>query len=253
MTISIHEWHKRFMIQAQWTQSLRSHLYHKVDISRAKRIIEIGCGTGVLLSEMPSSPENHVFGLDIDMQMLSMVRHNLHHASIFQADAHHIPLCASSFDLSFCHFLLLWIRDPQQVVCEMMRITRPGGVVCALAEPDYGGRIDFPDELVDLGQYQIQALRTQGANPKIGRQLRRLLSKAGLIDIVAGVLGGQWVLPFEQKEWESEWVMIESDLADSPTFQASKQTKKAQDRRAWVEGERILYVPTFYAWGKVPG
>ena len=31
----------------------------------------------------------------------------------------------------------------------------------ALAEPDYGGRIDYPEQLGHIGRWQAQALRKQ--------------------------------------------------------------------------------------------
>jgi ubiquinone/menaquinone biosynthesis C-methylase UbiE len=174
-------------------------------------------------------------------------------ASLLQADAHKVPLASSHFDLCICHFFLLWVSDPSSVVREMARITRPGGIVCALAEPDYGGRIDFPPDLTTLGQYQSQALSQQGANPELGRQLRSLFTRAGLRDVVTGVLGGQWRQPFDPDEWESEWQVLQNDLAQLTDVHETLKKQKAQDLSAWVKGERILYVPTFYAWGRVAG
>jgi SAM-dependent methyltransferase len=62
-----------------------------------------------------------------------------------QADRHTLPF-QPVFDVTFCHFLLLWVSNPEKVVAEMGRVTRPGGSV-RLAEPDYGGRIDYPESL----------------------------------------------------------------------------------------------------------
>ena len=253
MTLSLQTWHERFQKQARWTQPLRSHLYSLAKIEQAQRVMEIGCGSGAILGELSQFTEAVVYGLDIDANYLDMAMRNTRGTLLLQADAHYLPLAPSSFDLILCHFLLLWVNDPDRVLKEMARITRPGGYVCAMAEPDYGARIDFPDSLTNLGQNQTHALRLQGANPEIGRQLRGLLTKAGLVEVVAGVLGGQWKLPFDDEEWESEWEVLEADLTNFPDFQATKDELKARDQYAWASGERILFVPTFYAWGKVPG
>ena len=87
-------------------------------------------------------------------------------------DAHQLPLADGCFDVCLCHFLLLWVTDPIQVLQEMYRVTRSGGVVMALAEPDYGSRIDYPQELSLLGKWQMDSLEQQGADPFIGRKLR---------------------------------------------------------------------------------
>ena len=48
--------------------------------------------------------------------------------------------------------------NPLQALDEMKRVTRPGGHVLILAEPDYTHRIDFPDELEYLGKFRLNRL-----------------------------------------------------------------------------------------------
>ena len=64
--------------------------------------------------------------------------------------------------ISLCHFLLLWLQDPIAVLLEMKRVTRPGGAILILAEPDYTHRIDFPDELAILENYKANSLVKTG-------------------------------------------------------------------------------------------
>jgi hypothetical protein len=78
-----------------------------------------------------------------------------------------------------------------------------------------------------------------------------IFQRAQLVEIEAGDLGGQWSANFIEQEWESEWSMIYYDLEGIlPTEEMIRL--KAIDRQAWVDRERILFVPTFYAWGRVP-
>ncbi len=51
---------------------------------------------------------------------------------------------------------------------EMVRVTRPHGFVLALAEPDYGGRIDYPSELSTIGNWQIEAAEGARGKPVYG-------------------------------------------------------------------------------------
>jgi hypothetical protein len=123
-----------------------------------------------------------------------------------------------------------------------------------MAEPDYDGRIDYPQELSVLGEWQVEALRAQGANPHIGRRLASLLSQAGLVGIEAGVLGGEWSGPPSYAEWEQEWQVLRADVELLPEARQQRSLfdeLQALDRRAWKRGERTLFVPTFYAWGRV--
>jgi hypothetical protein len=120
--------------------------------------------------------------------------------------------------------------------------------VIALAEPDYGGRIDYPEELVELGRRQEAALRNQGADPRMGRTLAEVFHRTGLQDIEAGVLGGQWKGKPSRQEWELEWDVLQSDLGMGQNL----DRLRFLDWDARERGERILFVPTFYALGRVP-
>ena len=246
------EWHARFRQQARWTQDLRRYLFERTGIENAKRVLEVGCGTGAILSDL-SSQIPFQAGVDFDLAFLQVVmRKSSRQAKLTQGDGHSLPYPNGCFDFTFCHFLLLWVDDPLLVLREMRRVTRPGGAVMALAEPDYGGRIDYPEVLSILGNWQRESLENQGADPLMGRKLSGIFHQAGLESIETGALGGQWSESLDWSAWESEWAVLESDL--EKIFQDSESWKilKETDKSAYEKGERVLFVPTFYAWGVVP-
>jgi SAM-dependent methyltransferase len=193
-----------------------------------------------------------VFGIDIKSAHLELATRNAPQTALTLGDAFTLPYLRGSFDLTICHFLLLWVADPLHVVREMTRVTRSTGAVLALAEPDYGGRIDYPSELSQLGIWQTQSLRNQGADPLVGRKLRAVFQQAGLRSVETGILGGQWSGLPDWDAWESEWSVLEADLNQtSEIIEISEVQKlKALERSAYQLGERVLFVPTFYAWGK---
>ena len=163
--------------------------------------------------------------------------------------AEQLPYAAGTFDLCYCHFLLLWLPNPLAALGEMRRVTRRGGSVLALAEPDYGGRIDYPDELAPLGDWQRQALERQGADSHLGRKLGALFGQAGLRKVETGVLGGRWGAPLPAADLAAEWNVLQADL-DGTVPMARLQELHDRDAAAWRRGERILFVPTFYASGQ---
>ena len=61
---------------------------------------------------------------------------------------------------------------------------------------------------------------------------------------------GSGALHHSEEERESEYEMIQADLNEtaSPVEMAKLFNL---DAAAWQKGERILYVPTFYGWGRV--
>jgi SAM-dependent methyltransferase len=255
MTFSPADWHDRFTRQARWTLDLRQYLFKRAGCQTAKRILDVGCGTGVLVSELSDLVSAQVHGLDINRQYLKISTQQTADAFLTQADAFALPYISGIFDICFCHFLLLWVMDPAKAVAEMARVTKPGGAVLAIAEPDYGGRIDYPPELAQIGQWQQAALRSQAANPEMGRRLAGIFSGLGLNKVETGVLGGQWTAPLSPEDWESEWSVIQADLqqiTQNPSIFNTIKALKNIDLSACAKGERVLFVPTFYAWGVVP-
>ncbi len=251
MPLSTLEWHQRYLQQAQWTRSLRLYLFEKLDIPHASYVLDVGCGSGALEPELAEQLQGRLFGLDIDREALRLAHAGEAIVDYTQGDAFHLPYRGGSFNLTLCHFVLLWTAPPAEVLAEMRRVTRRGGCVLALAEPDYGGRIDFPDSLAGLGEMQRAALRRQGADPLTGRRLRHLFNGCGLEGVEAGVLGGQWSGGTGVVEQHAEWEMLRSDLQDALSAQELGAYQQ-MDAQAWADGSRVLYVPTFYAWGRVP-
>jgi SAM-dependent methyltransferase len=239
--------HLRFTQQARWTGQLRRYLFQKTGLESAQRVLEVGCGTGAVLAGLHSSGMIH--GLDLDRTRLIEAADRSPGAVLTCGDASDLPFSTCRFDLTFCHFLLLWVSDPVQVLREMCRVTQPGGNVIAMAEPDYSQRIDHPEALVQLGQWQTASLRQQGADPDLGSKLAGLFIKAGMRIIESGSLKKRGNAPLKPDEWKSEWKMIEADLQGMVEDEELQRLKQL-DHNAWKSGERVLYIPTFYVWGK---
>ncbi|MBW8010583.1 MAG: methyltransferase domain-containing protein [Chloroflexi bacterium] len=247
MSLTPEEWHIRFRQQAEWTRDLRAYLFEKASLETAENIIEIGCGTGALLMEISKK----TCGLDIDLTRLRLAQSNSPNAALICGDAHSLPYAPHSFDISFCHFFFLWVFDPERVLKELVRITKQGGVVITFAEPDYGGRIDYPPELTKLGEWQREALRDQGANPLMGRELAALFSNADLQDVETGVLSSYQNGVTSKQARDLEWQVLEADF-ESKVEPREMRRLQIIDDGAWERGERVLFVPTFYACGRVP-
>lgn len=242
------DWSKRYLQQARWTAQLRHYLFNKAGLSVAGRCLDVGCGTGAVMQDIPDGCMRH--GVDIHFPSLSHAVQAVPGAHLVAADGIHLPYDNQVFDITYCHFVFLWVRDPLQVLLEMSRVTRVGGAVLALAEPDYGGRIDYPEELAQVGLWQTQSLRGQGADPQMGRKLAALFNQVGLRQVEAGVLGGEWRKGVQNDDFDLEWQVLEEDFGGRISHSELGAMSRL-DAGARSRGERILYVPTFYAWGVV--
>jgi SAM-dependent methyltransferase len=254
-SLTSEEWHAWFRVQAGWTRPTRTWLYQQVGLAQSGAVLEVGCGTGVIVRELARLGVSHTVGLDLDPAALAFAceqgREGGEESSVayVQGDACELPFSDSAFDVVVSHYLLLWLADAAQGVREMARVIRPTGHVLACAEPDYGGRVDYPPEMISLGRCQAEALRGQGADPEIGRRLGELFVAAGLRTTV-GVMAGRWELPAPPGAgFEAEWAMRERDLAGLLSPEELGRLRST-DRRALEAGCRVLFVPTFYAWGR---
>lgn len=242
------DWHERFLQQAAWTRELRTYLFEQAGLGRARRVLEVGCGTGAILADLSAPAAVHA--LDLDPACLTELHLHAPSAVPVRGDGQALPYPAGVFDITFCHFLLLWLSDPLKALGEMKRVTRPGGAVLALAEPDYESRVDKPEELALLGRWQAEALRRRGADPGVGNHLADLFDQAGIRIIETGILqtGGSFMkTPAER---DLEWAVLEADLAERvPAREIARL--KLLDEQAWARGGRVLDVPTHFAWGRV--
>lgn len=248
--LTIDEWHNRYRQQAQWTRGVREHLLENMHVKPNALVLEVGCGTGAILENFPITGQVSLHGIDHKLDALAKGAQAVPKAKMACADALSLPYPQDIFDLTCCHYFLLWVKNPTIALEEMIRVTRPGGTVVALAEPDYGGRIDYPVQLAELGRLQGLSLQRQGADAFIGRRLAGLFIDAGLSHVKTGLLGGEWGAPLDVDAWEAEWSLLEADLVGTISHEELISLRRI-DAAAWQKGERILFVPTFYASGVV--
>jgi SAM-dependent methyltransferase len=164
-----------------------------------------------------------------------------------QGNVLQLPYVNKTFDIVYCHFLLLWVKDPLQALLEMKRVAKTDAHLLAFAEPDYTARVDAPQELIPLGQWQVESLRRQGADPGLGARLGDLFFRAEIKLIETGPIQGVESEPSHQ-DWDTEWAVIESDLAGL-IRKDEIQKMKHLDQEARASGKRVLHVPTYFAWG----
>ncbi len=238
--------HIRYTHQALWTKELRSYIFGEIGFNASQRALEIGCGTGAILSEIKPP----VFGLDLSLSALKEAQvHTRGIHPLTCADASHLPFPQKSFDVVFSHFLLLWLPNPQNALKEMLRVTKQGGYIIAFAEPNYSQRIDEPAPLKELGKWQREALMAQGANPDFGASLAKKCYEAGIEIIETGIISPSTREAVDANRHKNEWDTLEDDLRGR-VHPSSLQKMKGVDATARARGERVLYVPTHYLLGK---
>jgi SAM-dependent methyltransferase len=93
-------------------------------LCRGKRVLEVGCGTGLILSRLAQHAQ-HAVGVDFSPGMLqSAQRRGL---QVAVGSATELPFLSNSFDLVCSFKVLAHVPDIKQAFIEIARVTKPGG------------------------------------------------------------------------------------------------------------------------------
>jgi SAM-dependent methyltransferase len=176
--------------QAEVYAEEAGQLFDAVGVRPGIAAIDVGCGVmGVvhLLAERLGA-DGHVVGLDREPRMVEAARRFAGERGLavefVEADATASDLPDRAFDLVHARTLLLNVSNPQEIIAEMVRIARPGGVI-AVQEPDASSwTCDPPHPAWDILRTGIlNAYRRSGKDFSIGRRIARMLRDAGLEDV----------------------------------------------------------------------
>jgi SAM-dependent methyltransferase len=244
--------HERFVEQASWTRQAQSLFLEAACLSPDCRVLEVGCGTGAVIISLETIAKACYTGTDIQLDLLEYAVEKSSTIPFTCADGYSLPYSTGAFDAVFCHYFLLWVKDPLAILNEMRRVTRSGGLVAALAEPDYGSRIDYPDEFKAAGLAQRKSLIDYGADPDSGRKVASLLAGAGCERIAYGIFGAFQPQPPAQSQILSEQSLLERDVASS-IDPITLKILLENDTRTRQENTRVQFIPTFFGWGYNPG
>jgi SAM-dependent methyltransferase len=98
-------------------------------ISSGDRVLDVGCGTGVLARAAADrvAPDGQVTGLDLNAGMLAVARRLRPHIDWRQGDATDLSFADGSYDVVMSQFALMYFADRAAAVKEMVRVLRLGG------------------------------------------------------------------------------------------------------------------------------
>ena len=244
---------KKLELQAIETAEERIPLYLKVGIKDADLILDVGCGSGMVTRDIAGLTKGEVIGIDGSPEMIEVARVVLEehdNVELLVGDAHAIPFCDNTFDITTCNLLLMWSSDPQKVVKEMTRVTKRGGIVLASLEPDYGGKLHWPENPRVDPIFAGEAIKRRGGDPHIGRKLRMLFVRAGLKTEIG--IGNSRIWSCEEdkayylhsRDYYVK-VLREAGLSDEEIDQWEYEYLKSLD-----EGIELNFFPQFYAIGR---
>lgn len=183
-------------------------------------LLDVGAGSGTIsVTFAKAIPEGHVTAVDVNPDILPRARAVAEMAGVknieFQhGDAKKLPFADATFDIAFCHQMLTHMKEPWEALREMLRVTKPGGIVAA-REGDYETECVWP-ELPGLLKFRrfIVSMMNAGGTSRAGRQLLSWALKAGVERDQITVSYSTWSYdtPNDKKVWGRSSVMLDCPM-----------------------------------------
>ncbi len=179
-------------ISAIWP--IESKLLGNYQLPNAPRVLDLGCGTGEFAFRLQEHwADVQITGVDMIEPHLALARSRPWgqvQPDWLVADAMSLPLDDDMFDMVAARHLLQAVPDVDQVIGEMIRVTKPGGYLHFLAE-DYGMLFFAPTD-VDLDTFWREGAwkfgEATGTDLRSGRKIVSKLKRLPVSEIVLDYL-----------------------------------------------------------------
>ena len=131
----------------------------------------------------------------------------------------------------------------------MMRVCKHKGVVLASLEPDYGGKLHYPENPKVDPIFAGKAIKDRGGDPHIGRKLRYLFVKAGLETTVGIGNNRIWSCKEDKAYYLHSRDFYVKALKNAGLTQKDIDSWEFNYLNSLEEGVQLNFFPQFYAIG----
>ncbi len=186
-----------------WNPDFLDLMGRRLSLDRVRDALDVGCGVGhwgqLLARLLPNTARVH--GIDrepawIEEAAARAQARGLDDRFSYQtATADRLPFPDAQFDLATCQTVLIHMPDPGAVLDEMVRVTRPGGLILVCEPNNLSNALIFDstsfqdsiDQIVARVRFQLICERGKAAlgegNNSIGDLVPGLFASRGLVDI----------------------------------------------------------------------
>jgi ubiquinone/menaquinone biosynthesis C-methylase UbiE len=169
------------------------------------RVLDLATGTGEPAITLAGrvGPSGHVIALDLSAELLRIANkrardRGLSNFTTQQADAHSLPFPNESFDLATSRFGVMFFRNPEEALRELLRVLRSQARACFLA----WGPFDQPywQSMIGVVHQRIAGTLLENDGPDPFRfsepgSLSKVLQAAGFHEIAEETRTVPWTWP----------------------------------------------------------
>ncbi len=175
-------------------------------------LLDVGCGPGTITSDLATRVAS-VVGIEPQGTVLDTARENaaargITIVSFEEGSVYELAFADDTFDVAFAHQVLQHLSDPVRAIEEMVRVTKPGGLV-AIRDADYRAMAWYPQppELDRWMEIYQAVCRTNDAEPDAGRYLLSWALDAGVERSAITASSSTWLkdTPQAAATWGRTW------------------------------------------------
>lgn len=143
--------------------SVRDEYLHLLSVKAGDRVLEVGCGSGVVARALARmvAPHGQVVGADASAAMLEVARGLADEQGLGglvhfkEADCRSLPFPDQSFDAVLAVTTLSHVPGVERALMEIVRVTRPGGRVGVFDIDGDSSLIAHPDRAVTVSVRRV--------------------------------------------------------------------------------------------------
>ena len=168
-------------------QTYKQRTFDVLALRTGMSVLDVGCGTGVDALAMARlvEPTGRVVGIDPSQTMIDEARKRGAATDLpvafAQDDVYHLHFADNSFDRCRADRTFQHLSEPERALAEMVRVTKPGGMVL-IVDSDHETRVidtPFPDVTRRFLKFRNATLQ----QPDIAHRLFALFKQFGLTNV----------------------------------------------------------------------
>jgi SAM-dependent methyltransferase len=162
----------------------------RVGLQPGMRGLDLGCGAGITSCEIARFVyPGEVVGIDLSQSMIEQAQQlqeaqGVSNLTVQLGRAEDPSFPEAAFDFIYARLLLQHLAEPQQVLANVYRMLKPGGIFCAIdVDHSWFALHPEPASFAALCQQLVMAQQAQGGDPFVGRKLGSYCLQAELMDV----------------------------------------------------------------------
>jgi len=178
----------RLKMQATVAIDIEREVWKNAGLKPGMNVLDLACGPGFISCEL-ARMAGTVTGVDISEELIftahqAKVSEKADNVSFLTGNVYDLALPENAFDFVYARFLFQHLEKPQLALSNILRVLKPGGILCVLDIDD--NWTSFAPESAAFVKFIRKAgagQKRKGGNRLIGSQLFGLLNGAGFKEV----------------------------------------------------------------------